>query len=129
MTKVSKVAALLSLAIAMPTIASAHDSSHYAHGHHHHHHDNDGKVVVSAPATKQVVIRVSCFRGPTDDIIWDKPNAVFIDSLVEAGYTFDRAHSIAYRVCRDADTVNDNEALKATMERIYRDPASRRDSN
>lgn len=124
-----KTFAAVAAALVMPAFASAHDNSHYAHGHHHHHHAEDGSVISHEPAKKEVVIKVSCFRGPSNDIIWDKPNAVFVDSLVEAGYTFPTAHAIAYRICRDPETVNDPEGMKRAMERIYRDPASRRNMN
>ena len=65
-----------------------------------------------------VQITISCFRGPTDEIIWDRPNAVFIDSLVAAGYTFPEAHAIGERVCRDNATVNNPNAAIAVMNRI-----------
>ena len=74
--------------------------------------------------TKQVV--VSCFRGPWEDVIWDRPNAVFVDSLVSVGYDFPTAHAIAERVCRDSELVGDTDGLKAEMERILRERPARR---
>lgn len=85
--------------------ALAHDGKSTHHGAH-------GKG-------KQKII-VSCYRGPWKDVIWDRPNAVFIDSLVAIGYDFPTAQAIGTRVCRDDALVGDPEALKATMLRIWR---------
>ena len=74
-------------------------------------------------------IVVSCFRGPWTEVIWDRPNAVFIDSLVSVGYDFSTAHAIGERICRDKALVGDSEALKATMRQIYNDRASHRRHN
>jgi hypothetical protein len=64
-------------------------------------------------------ITVSCFRGPWKEVIWDRPNAVFVDSLVNVGYTYERAHAIAERVCRDEALVGNPGAMRETMRRIY----------
>lgn len=61
---------------------------------------------------------VSCFRGPWQEVIWDRPNPVFVDSLVAAGYSFPEAHAIAERVCRDPDTVGRPDDAAAVMRRI-----------
>jgi hypothetical protein len=66
------------------------------------------------------VITVSCYRGPWDDVIWDRPNPEFIDSLVNVGYSFPEAHSIAERVCRDPAAVGQSGVLSATMTNILR---------
>jgi hypothetical protein len=66
------------------------------------------------------VITVSCYRGPWDDVIWDRPNPAFIDSLVSAGYSFPEAHAIGERVCRDAGAVGQSGVLRATMSNILR---------
>ena len=66
------------------------------------------------------VITVSCYRGPWDDVIWDRPNPVFIDSLVNAGYSFPEAHAIAERVCRDPAAVGQSGVLRSTMNQILR---------
>lgn len=67
---------------------------------------------------QRMVVTVSCFRGPWEDVIWDRPNPAFIDSLVNVGYTFPEAHAIAERVCRDPDTVGRPDAIVAVMSRI-----------
>lgn len=64
---------------------------------------------------------VSCFRGPWKDVIWDRPNANFIDSLVSFGYDYPTAHAIGERVCRDERLVGNLDGMKAEMVRIYRD--------
>ncbi|AYE85652.1 MAG: hypothetical protein ABJN39_05770 [Sulfitobacter sp.] len=75
------------------------------------------------------VIHVSCYRGPWNDVIWDRPNSVFVDSLVAVGYDFSTAHAVAERVCRDHTLVGNPEGLKATMKRIFADAASHRKHN
>jgi len=68
-----------------------------------------------SPEVIVVTVTVSCFRGPWDDVIWDRPEPVFVDSLVNAGYTYPEAHSMAERVCRDSTGVGSPENLRATM--------------
>lgn len=63
-------------------------------------------------------VYVSCYRGPWTDVIWDRPEAIFVDSLVSVGYDYTNALAIATRVCRDITLVGSNAALKAEMERI-----------
>ncbi len=64
------------------------------------------------------VVHVSCFRGPWREVIWDRPQGIFIDSLVQVGYDFPSALAIATRLCRDITYVGDDAAIKAEMERI-----------
>lgn len=52
-------------------------------------------------------IRISCYRGPLREVIWDRPNAVFIDDLVQIGYSLSEASWLAERVCRDEYGVYD----------------------
>lgn len=99
-SKAISAAVLSGAAIVVTALsASAHDYA-YRHG-----------------ATTHV-ITVSCYRGPWDDVIWDRPNPEFTDSLVAAGYTFPEAHAIAERVCRDPSSVGQPSVLRATMTRI-----------
>jgi len=90
---------------------------------------HDHNVPFKPHVHEKTVITVSCFRGPTTDVIWDRPNSVFIDSLVNAGYDFSTAHAIGERVCRDHDLVGKPGALKAAMEKIFFDSASHRNAN
>lgn len=108
-------AAILAAAVIAPVAAAAGSK------HHHYHHGAYG------PTGHQIV--VSCFRGPWKEVIWDRPNAVFIDTLVSVGYDFSTAQAIGERVCRDDRLVGDPAALKATMEKIWYDRASHRRHN
>lgn len=73
------------------------------------------------------VITISCYRGPWEDVIWDRPNPVFTDSLVNAGYSFPEAHAIAERVCRDPSTVNHPNGMVSVMNSILaQSPPGRR---
>ncbi|MDA7430036.1 hypothetical protein PGB28_16340 [Primorskyibacter aestuariivivens] len=89
-----------------------------------HHHKNYG-----SHSAGSVTIVVSCYRGPWQEVIWDRPNPVFIDTLVQAGYDYPNAHAIAERVCRDPTLVNNPGSLRATMQAIYRDANSHRRHN
>ena len=46
-----------------------------------------------------ITVPVSYVRGPLDEVVWDQPNRVFVDSLVTAGYGLPRAHAIAPYGC------------------------------
>ncbi|MAQ86173.1 hypothetical protein [Psychromarinibacter halotolerans] len=65
-------------------------------------------------------IKVSCFRGPWKEVIWDRPNPEFIDSLVAAGYDYPTAHAMAERVCRDRAGVGNSAALRETARSVLR---------
>ena len=67
------------------------------------------------------VIYVACYRGPWNEVIWDRPQARFVDSLVNVGYDYPTAHAIAERVCRDSNLVGNPEGLRATMLQITRE--------
>lgn len=56
-------------------------------------------------------ILVSCFRGPWNEVIWDKANPNFVQSLVDAGYGQQEATSIANYICRDPRLVDNPIAL------------------
>ena len=106
--------AAITAAMIVPAMASAG-------GGHKHHHGAYG------PTGNQIV--VSCYRGPWNEVIWDRPNAVFIDTLVSVGYDYSTAQAIGERVCRDQNLVGNPGALKATMEQIWYDRASHRKHN
>lgn len=77
-------------------------------------------------AAGEGVVVVSCYRGPWRRTIWDRPEPVFVDSLVGVGYDYGSAEAIGERVCRDEALVGDAEALRAEVERIMAaSPASR----
>ena len=79
------------------------------------------QTLPTKPGTNNSVITISCFRGPWQDVIWDRPEPVFVDSLVAAGYTFPEAHAISERVCRDIDGVDDPGHSRAVLAQIFRD--------
>ncbi|NAZ36108.1 hypothetical protein [Rubellimicrobium sp. CFH 75288] len=103
---------LASVGLAVPAMA---DHTHRGHGHQYHALDQAGHRHVSASGG---TIVVQCFRGPWVETIWDRPTAVFLDSLVAVGYDYATAHAIAFRICKDVNLVGDLGALRAEMERI-----------
>lgn len=64
-------------------------------------------------------ITISCFRGPWTEVIWDRANAPFIDSLIDVGYDYATAYAIGERICRDPALVGRPDALKAAMLTAY----------
>ncbi len=70
----------------------------------------------TAVATGTVV--ASCYRGPLHETLWDRPEGVFLDSLVGAGYDYLTAQAIADRICKDESLVDDPEVLRAALARI-----------
>ncbi len=92
-------------ALTVPSIAFA---DHHKHRHYGSYAKGGQKIIVS------------CYRGPWKEVIWDRPNAVFLDSLVAIGYDYSAAQAIGERVCRDRALVGNPSALKATMLRILR---------
>ena len=67
-----------------------------------------------APGT----VVASCYRGPLHETLWDRPEGVFLDSLVGAGYDYLTAQAIADRICKDESLVDDPEVLRAALARI-----------
>lgn len=92
---------------------------YHEHGHGHWH-GNDGHMHENVQV-QRVTVTISCFRGPWQEVIWDRPEPVFVDSLVAAGYTFPEAHAISERVCRDIDGVNNPGHSQAILTQIFRD--------
>ncbi|MCE0506993.1 MULTISPECIES: hypothetical protein [unclassified Roseivivax] len=109
--KTALVTLVLAAGLALPAFAGGHKSGY---------HKDD------LPRFKGGTIVVSCFRGPWNEVIWDRPNSNFVDSLVAIGYDFPTAHAIAERICRDDRLVNNPEGLKSEMLRIYYDARSRK---
>ncbi|WP_102107509.1 hypothetical protein [Oceaniglobus roseus] len=105
MKKILALATVLAAALATPTLAD-HKLNHPAY-----------RFSPDTPPGR-LVVTVSCFRGPWKEIIWDHANPVFIDSLVNVGYSYESASAIANRICRDKSLVNDNEALRLETVRV-----------
>lgn len=79
------------------------------------------------PGSNPNTITISCYRGPTTDVIWDRPNTVFVDDLVKVGYTYPQAYAIAETVCRDEYGVHQPEYQKTSLREIMaKTPPSRR---
>ncbi|MFD0978960.1 MULTISPECIES: hypothetical protein [Tropicimonas] len=66
-------------------------------------------------------INVSCYRGPLKTVAWDRPNAVFIEDLVQLGYSFQEAHAIGERVCRDEYGVGNGDHKIATLMKLLKE--------
>lgn len=75
---------------------------------------SDAEQAGFAPGT----VVVSCYRGPWRETLWDRPEGVFLDSLVGAGYDFLTAQAIGDRICKDEALVGDPEALSAEAARV-----------
>jgi hypothetical protein len=74
------------------------------------------------PGTSGSEFIISCYRGPwSDTIAWDKPNSVFIDELMELGYTTQQAFAIGNRVCRDEYGVGNPDYMKATLAKLIKE--------
>lgn len=55
-------------------------------------------------------INVSCYRGAFRSVVaWDRANGVFIEDLVQLGYTYPEAHAMGARVCRDERGIGNGE--------------------
>jgi len=107
------LAAIISL-LALPALAGGSQYEHWNYGSY----GAGGGVIV-----------VSCYRGPWKEVIWDRPNAVFIDSLVNVGYNYSTASAIAERICRDQNLVGNPGALSVSMRNIVRSPGGQRGYN
>jgi len=108
------IASVLAAAMTTATGAFAHSKNH-SHGHNY-------KYTMA-----NVTIVVSCFRGPWREVIWDRPNPVFIDSLINAGYDHPTSYAIAERICRDPALVGNLDRLRSEAIRVMQaSPAHRR---
>lgn len=74
----------------------------------------------SVTGTPHPVI-VSCFRGPWTAVIWDHANPKFIRSLRNLGYDRDTSEAIGNDICRNQSLVNNPDAMRLEMTRIYED--------
>ena len=70
------------------------------------------------PGTSGNAITISCYRGLSSKVIWDRPNAVFVEDLVHFGYTYPQAHAIAERVCRDEYGVSRPDYMRTSLLQI-----------
>lgn len=76
-------------------------------------------LTVSAGAAQaQSDVRVSCYRGPWKQVIWDRANPDFIASLEVHGLSAVDARVIADSICRDPRLVNNPEGLAGEVRRV-----------
>lgn len=82
----------------------------------------------SRPDSNPGAVTISCYRGPLRDVVWDRPNAVFLDSLMRHGYSVEQAEAIGNRVCRDEYGLDNPDHMIATLTRLMAEtrPARRR---
>lgn len=99
MFKLSSISALFLALASVP--GAAHELEHHSH------------VTYSSN-----VITVACYRGPWNQVLWDRGLPEFYDSLTNAGYTSERARAIADRVCRDQRLVGNPDALRNEALRV-----------
>lgn len=76
------------------------------------------KRIPTKPGAVPNAITISCFRGPSSTVIWDRPNAVFIHDLVRIGYTFPEAHAIGERICRDEYGLGQHGYMSSSLQQI-----------
>ena len=103
------------LGLAMVLALPVHAHEVYTHTHAvEHTHTRDSHKASSR------TIKLSCYRGPWNDVIWDRPEGVFLDSLRALGYGPTEALAIGETVCRDRLLVGDTEGQKAKLREIIR---------
>ncbi len=66
-------------------------------------------------------IHAACYRGPWAEVIWDRPETRFMESLVRHGYSGAQAREIAERVCLDPYIVGSPERIRARTRQILRE--------
>lgn len=71
-------------------------------------------------AAQTVTIQIACFRGPWQEIIWDRPEVSFTDDLVAYGYSEADALAIGTRICRDPQGVTDPAHMVGVLQQILR---------
>ena len=106
--------AALTVAALLPASAAF---AHQGHGY---------KVRHATQQVQPLKVRVSCQRFFSDEVIWDRPNGVFIDDLRAAGYNPSDSQSIATSVCRDERLVDNPEGLGDKMREILASNPPRR---
>lgn len=71
-------------------------------------------------------ITISCYRGwLRDTVAWDRPNSVFVEDLVQLGYSRNDATVIGEQVCRDEYGVNNADHQRSQLLQILRDEPPR----
>lgn len=63
-------------------------------------------------------ITISCYRGWVQAVAWDRPNSVFIEDLIQLGYSRSDAMDIGEHICRDEYGVRNPEHQLAQLRQI-----------
>jgi len=71
------------------------------------------------------LINISCYRGWLETVAWDRPNSVFVEDLVQLGYTRDQAMVIGEQICRDEYGVRNPSHQISQLRQILRDDPPR----
>lgn len=71
------------------------------------------------------LVNISCYRGWLDTVAWDRPNSVFVEDLVQLGYTRSKATVIGEQICRDEYGVRNPQHQIAQLRQILRDDPPR----
>ncbi|MEM9248948.1 MAG: hypothetical protein AAGB05_09660 [Pseudomonadota bacterium] len=68
-------------------------------------------------------INISCYRGALKTVAWDRANSVFIEDLIQLGYSYEKATVIAEHICRDEYGVrNPPHQIEQLREILRTDP-------
>ena len=65
-------------------------------------------------------INISCYRGALPTVAWDRANAVFIQDLMQVGYSYEKATVIAEHICRDEFGVRNAEHQVMRLKEVLR---------
>lgn len=79
-------------------------------------HDFVKKTKVRHMSGPQIV--VACYRGPWNEVIWDRALPEFYDSLRAAGFSPGTADAIGNRICRDERLVGRPEVMRREAMRL-----------
>lgn len=106
-------------ALVLGGAAAAHDKPHhhkvhtYGQGYSYGHNYKPGYVVTRT-------VTITCYRGPWSEVIWDRPEPAFLESLAAVGYRPEEALAIGETVCRDKSIVGNPEGQKTKLRQILR---------
>ncbi|MEM1428752.1 MAG: hypothetical protein AAGG09_04770 [Pseudomonadota bacterium] len=65
-------------------------------------------------------INISCYRGWMDAVAWDRANSVFINDLLQLGYSYEKATVIAEHICRDEYGVRNPDHQRKQLREVLR---------
>lgn len=76
------------------------------------------QTLPTKPGINNDVITISCFRGPSSIVIWDRPNSVFVEDLERYGYSYLQARAIGEHICRDEYGVEQPGYMRTALLKI-----------